>query len=210
MIDGNWRCNPIFNQLKISPELCEEWALATSLRDLGDLPDTIEDADCTTFAVKQLGETIVTTANSTQATSEAVKSVITAAKGSLTDCASDFEYFKFNSLSLSLQPRATNWRVSTWPCPPKASKSLTGPQARRWIKSPSTGYPIALRMPRTTTSLPSSAVPLEQPSPPVVAKNKVTRRPSIAIRSRPLQPPMGPSRVTSSCARNGKWPRTSR
>lgn len=54
------------------------------MRDLGDdLPDTIEDADSSTFAVKHLGETIVETANSTQATSEAVKSVISAAKGSL-------------------------------------------------------------------------------------------------------------------------------
>lgn len=79
--NSNWIFSP--------SELCEELALATSLRDLGDLPDTMEDTDteCATFAVKHLGDTLITTGEAVQKhskcemTSEAVKSVIAAAKG---------------------------------------------------------------------------------------------------------------------------------
>lgn len=76
---------PISNIWFLCLELCEECALATSLRDLGDLPESLEDSESVTFDVKYLGDTTVevrkANANSTEAIGQAVKSVLSAAKG---------------------------------------------------------------------------------------------------------------------------------
>lgn len=62
-------------------KLSEEWALATSLKDFSEQQDDIDnDADPETFSIKYLGNTIIESARSEEATAEAIKSVISTAK----------------------------------------------------------------------------------------------------------------------------------
>lgn len=64
-------------------ELSEEWALATSLKDLSgnhsDFDDETESSE--TFSVKYLGNTTIESARSEEATADAVKAIISTAKG---------------------------------------------------------------------------------------------------------------------------------
>ena len=64
-------------------ELCEELALANSIRDFSENHDELEDGsnEAISYSVKYLGNTPVPTPRSENATAEAVKSIITAAKG---------------------------------------------------------------------------------------------------------------------------------
>uniref|UniRef100_A0A1L8DN98 Putative low density lipoprotein receptor adaptor protein 1 n=1 Tax=Nyssomyia neivai TaxID=330878 RepID=A0A1L8DN98_9DIPT len=64
-------------------KLCEEWALATNMRDFNDPQEDLEDGtDPATFFVKYLGCTVIDAARSEDATAEAVKTVISTAKAS--------------------------------------------------------------------------------------------------------------------------------
>ncbi|XP_055685033.1 low density lipoprotein receptor adapter protein 1-like [Lutzomyia longipalpis] len=64
-------------------KLCEEWALATNMRDFNDPQEDLEDGtDPSTFSVKYLGCTVIDAARSEDATAEAVKTVISTAKAS--------------------------------------------------------------------------------------------------------------------------------
>uniref|UniRef100_A0A6B2EDD1 Putative low density lipoprotein receptor adapter protein 1 n=1 Tax=Phlebotomus kandelakii TaxID=1109342 RepID=A0A6B2EDD1_9DIPT len=64
-------------------KLCEEWALATNMRDFNDPHEDLEDgSEPSTFSVKYLGCTVIDAARSEDATAEAVKSVISTAKAS--------------------------------------------------------------------------------------------------------------------------------
>ncbi|XP_059618161.1 low density lipoprotein receptor adapter protein 1-B-like [Phlebotomus argentipes] len=64
-------------------KLCEEWALATNMRDFNDPHEDLEDgSEPSAFAVKYLGSTVIDAARSEDATAEAVKTVISTAKAS--------------------------------------------------------------------------------------------------------------------------------
>lgn len=69
-------------------ELSEEWSLATSMKDFAvnsdDIDTDSEEPD--TFEVKYLGNTIIDAVRSEEATAEAVKSVISTAKGAFSKC----------------------------------------------------------------------------------------------------------------------------
>ncbi len=63
-------------------ELSEEWALATSLKDLSENQYDVDDeTESETFALKYLGNTVIESARSEEATAEAVKAIISTAKG---------------------------------------------------------------------------------------------------------------------------------
>lgn len=65
-------------------ELSEEWALATSLKDLSENLDDLDDeTEAETFLLKYLGNTIVESASSEEATADAVKAIISTAKGGI-------------------------------------------------------------------------------------------------------------------------------
>ncbi|GAB0091256.1 low density lipoprotein receptor adapter protein 1 [Sergentomyia squamirostris] len=64
-------------------KLCEEWALATNMRDFNDPHEDLDDgSEPATFNVKYLGSTVIDAARSEDATAEAVKTVISTAKAS--------------------------------------------------------------------------------------------------------------------------------
>lgn len=66
-------------------ELSEEWALATNLKDFSGSQDDIldEESENETFSVKYLGNTVIEAARSEEATAEAVKAIISTAKGTI-------------------------------------------------------------------------------------------------------------------------------
>lgn len=65
-------------------ELSEEWALATSLKDLSENHcDADDETESETFSLKYLGNTVIESARSEEATAEAVKAIISTAKGSI-------------------------------------------------------------------------------------------------------------------------------
>uniref|UniRef100_A0A182P4P7 General transcription factor IIH subunit 3 n=1 Tax=Anopheles epiroticus TaxID=199890 RepID=A0A182P4P7_9DIPT len=78
-------------------KLCEELALANSIRDFSENHDDLEDGsnEAISYSVKYLGNTPVPTPRSENATAEAVKSIITAAKGNK----------KLQRVSLSISPK---------------------------------------------------------------------------------------------------------
>ncbi|XP_041780548.1 low density lipoprotein receptor adapter protein 1-like [Anopheles merus] len=78
-------------------KLCEELALANSIRDFSENHDELEDGsnEAISYSVKYLGNTPVPTPRSENATAEAVKSIITAAKGNK----------KLQRVSLSISPK---------------------------------------------------------------------------------------------------------
>uniref|UniRef100_A0A2M4AC43 Putative low density lipoprotein receptor adaptor protein 1 n=2 Tax=Anopheles triannulatus TaxID=58253 RepID=A0A2M4AC43_9DIPT len=78
-------------------KLCEELALANSIRDFSENHEEPEDGsdEAISYSVKYLGNTPVPTPRSENATSEAVKSIITAAKG----------VKKLQRVSLSISPK---------------------------------------------------------------------------------------------------------
>lgn len=55
--------------------------MATSLKDFSEQQDEFDAAEPETFSVKYLGNTIIESARSEEATAEAVKAVISTAKG---------------------------------------------------------------------------------------------------------------------------------
>ncbi|KAJ6597364.1 Low density lipoprotein receptor adapter protein 1 [Pseudolycoriella hygida] len=62
-------------------KLSEEWALATSLKDLSENHYDLDDeTEAETFALKYLGNTVIESASSKEATADAVKSIISTAK----------------------------------------------------------------------------------------------------------------------------------
>ncbi|KAG4070779.1 hypothetical protein HA402_011005 [Bradysia odoriphaga] len=62
-------------------KLSEEWALATSLKDLSENHcDADDETESETFALKYLGNTVIESARSEEATAEAVKAIISTAK----------------------------------------------------------------------------------------------------------------------------------
>jgi low density lipoprotein receptor adapter protein 1 len=65
------------------PELCEEMALTNSIKDFSENHDDIDqNADeAISFGVKYLGSKPIESSRSDEQTSEAVKSIITTAKG---------------------------------------------------------------------------------------------------------------------------------
>ncbi|XP_055713736.1 low density lipoprotein receptor adapter protein 1-like isoform X2 [Phlebotomus papatasi] len=78
-------------------KLCEEWALATNMRDFNDPYEDLEDGtEPSTFNVKYLGSTVIDAARSEDATAEAVKTVISTAKASGK---------KLQRVSLSVSPK---------------------------------------------------------------------------------------------------------
>lgn len=71
-----------FNFFLFVSELSEEWALATNLKDLsGSEDDYEEETEPEVFTVKFLGNTNIESARSEEATAEAVKAIISTAKG---------------------------------------------------------------------------------------------------------------------------------
>uniref|UniRef100_A0A182KED9 PID domain-containing protein n=1 Tax=Anopheles christyi TaxID=43041 RepID=A0A182KED9_9DIPT len=82
---------------RLPNELCEELALANSIRDFSENHDELEDGsnEAISYSVKYLGNTPVPTPRSENATAEAVKSIITAAKGNK----------KLQRVSLSISPK---------------------------------------------------------------------------------------------------------
>uniref|UniRef100_A0A182QJ23 General transcription factor IIH subunit 3 n=1 Tax=Anopheles farauti TaxID=69004 RepID=A0A182QJ23_9DIPT len=78
-------------------KLCEELALANSIRDFSENHDELEDGsnEAISYSVKYLGNTPVPTPRSENATAEAVKTIITAAKGNK----------KLQRVSLSISPK---------------------------------------------------------------------------------------------------------
>lgn len=64
-------------------ELSEEWALATSLKDLSEnqYDEDTDDTEAETFSLKYLGNTVIESARSEEATADAVKAIISTAKG---------------------------------------------------------------------------------------------------------------------------------
>lgn len=78
-------------------KLCEELALANSIRDFSENHDELEDgsSEAISYSVKYLGNTPVPTPRSENATAEAVKTIITAAKGNK----------KLQRVSLSISPK---------------------------------------------------------------------------------------------------------
>lgn len=65
-------------------ELSEEWALATSLKDLSENQyDPDDETESETFALKYLGNTVIESARSEEATADCVKAIISTAKGKL-------------------------------------------------------------------------------------------------------------------------------
>lgn len=75
--------NHPFSFIPFNAELSEEWSLATSMKDFAVHSDDIDtdSEEPETFDVKYLGNTIIEAARSEEATAEAVKSVISTAKG---------------------------------------------------------------------------------------------------------------------------------
>jgi len=62
-------------------KLSEEWALGTSLNDLSDNHYELDDeTEAETFQLKYLGNTVIESARSDEATSDAVKAIISTAK----------------------------------------------------------------------------------------------------------------------------------
>lgn len=78
-------------------KLCEELALANSIRDFSENHDELEDGsnEAINYSVKYLGNTPVQTPRSENATAEAVKTIITAAKGNK----------KLQRVSLAISPK---------------------------------------------------------------------------------------------------------
>uniref|UniRef100_A0AAG5DX23 PID domain-containing protein n=1 Tax=Anopheles atroparvus TaxID=41427 RepID=A0AAG5DX23_ANOAO len=78
-------------------KLCEELALANSIRDFSENHDELEDGsdEAISYSVKYLGNTAVQTPRSENATAEAVKAIITAAKGNK----------KLQRVSLAISPK---------------------------------------------------------------------------------------------------------
>lgn len=67
-------------------ELSEEWALATSLKDLSENHYDIDESEtdaAETFSLKYLGNTVIESARSQEATADAVKAIISTAKGKI-------------------------------------------------------------------------------------------------------------------------------
>lgn len=64
-------------------KLCEELALANNIRDFSDNHEELEDGfeEAITYSVKYLGNTTIPTPRSDSSTADAVKRIITAAKG---------------------------------------------------------------------------------------------------------------------------------
>lgn len=72
---------PVFYSIT---ELSEEWALATSLKDLSENHFDLDDeTESETFSLKYLGNTVIESARSEEATADAVKAIISTAKGKL-------------------------------------------------------------------------------------------------------------------------------
>lgn len=78
-------------------KLCEELALANNIRDFSDNHEELEDGlnDVITYSVKYLGNTTIPTPRSESSTGDAVKRIITAAKGNK----------KLQRVTLSISPK---------------------------------------------------------------------------------------------------------
>ncbi|XP_062706662.1 low density lipoprotein receptor adapter protein 1-A-like [Aedes albopictus] len=78
-------------------KLCEELALANNIRDFSDNHEELEDGfgEAITYSVKYLGNTTIATPRSENSTAEAVKKIITAAKGNK----------KLQRVTLSISPK---------------------------------------------------------------------------------------------------------
>lgn len=78
-------------------KLCEELALANNIRDFSDNHEELEDGfgEAITYSVKYLGNTTIPTPRSENSTAEAVKKIITAAKGNK----------KLQRVTLSISPK---------------------------------------------------------------------------------------------------------
>lgn len=78
-------------------KLCEELALANNIRDFSDNHEDLEDGfeDAITYSVKYLGNTTIPTPRSESSTADAVKRIITSAKGNK----------KLQRVTLSISPK---------------------------------------------------------------------------------------------------------
>ncbi|XP_058449758.1 low density lipoprotein receptor adapter protein 1-A-like [Malaya genurostris] len=78
-------------------KLCEELALANNIRDFSDNHDELEDGfdDAISYSVKYLGNTSIPTPRSESSTADAVKRIITSAKGNK----------KLQRVTLSISPK---------------------------------------------------------------------------------------------------------
>lgn len=78
-------------------KLCEELALANNIRDFSDNHEELEDGfeEAITYSVKYLGNTTIPTPRSDSSTADAVKRIITAAKGNK----------KLQRVTLSISPK---------------------------------------------------------------------------------------------------------
>ncbi|XP_055642654.1 low density lipoprotein receptor adapter protein 1-like [Toxorhynchites rutilus septentrionalis] len=78
-------------------KLCEEMALANNIRDFSDNHEELEDGfdDAISYSVKYLGNTTIPTPRSDSSTADAVKRIITAAKGTK----------KLQRVTLSISPK---------------------------------------------------------------------------------------------------------
>ncbi|XP_053694366.1 low density lipoprotein receptor adapter protein 1-B-like isoform X1 [Sabethes cyaneus] len=78
-------------------KLCEELALANNIRDFSDNHEELEDGfeEAITYSVKYLGNTSIPTPRSDSSTADAVKRIITAAKGNK----------KLQRVTLSISPK---------------------------------------------------------------------------------------------------------
>lgn len=78
-------------------KLCEELALANNIRDFSDNHEELEDGfeEAITYSVKYLGNTTIPTPRSDSSTADAVKRIITAAKGAK----------KLQRVTLSISPK---------------------------------------------------------------------------------------------------------
>lgn len=79
-------------------ELSEEWALATSLKDLSENHYDLDDeTESETFSLKYLGNTVIESARSEEATAEAVKAIISTAKGKQLQVEINFcRFYRYN------------------------------------------------------------------------------------------------------------------
>lgn len=78
-------------------KLCEELALANNIRDFSDNHEELEDGfgEAITYSVKYLGNTTIPTPRAENSTADAVKKIITAAKGNK----------KLQRVTLSISPK---------------------------------------------------------------------------------------------------------
>ncbi|XP_055547786.1 low density lipoprotein receptor adapter protein 1-A-like [Wyeomyia smithii] len=86
-------------------KLCEELALANNIRDFSDNHEELEDGfeEAITYSVKYLGNTSIPTPRSESSTADAVKRIITAAKGNK----------KLQRVTLSISPKGIEMQDPT-------------------------------------------------------------------------------------------------